>query len=113
MRDGCPVMGFGHLLGKKWTIPIIQELLAMEGAGFNEIYKAASYIQPKILSQRLKEMEKAGLIEKAASSHTQKYTLTEKGRDFQRVVEVLKDFSIRWEEGDLSFCKKMKCTECF
>ena len=74
----CPIDTTFRLVGKKFTISIIREMMRD-----NQFLDSIEGINPKILSARLKEMEKSGLIRRKIRSTEPPvrigYFLTEKG----------------------------------
>ena len=57
----CPVAKATEIIGEKWTLLIIRELL-MGGSRFNELQRGLSLISPTILTKRLASLEERGLI---------------------------------------------------
>lgn len=57
----CPIAKATEVIGEKWTILIIRELL-MGGSRFNELQRGLSLISPSILSKRLESLSKHGLV---------------------------------------------------
>lgn len=78
----CPVTGVIEILSKKWALLIIGMLGNYERLRYNGIMKKLSGIGPKTLSDRLKELEKEGLIKREFFSEIPprvEYTLTDDG----------------------------------
>lgn len=79
-----------NILGKKYTLLIIALLGNQERVKFNEIMRKTNCPRPNLLSMRLKELEKAGLIkripllEKIPASV--EYELTKKGRELRKHI---------------------------
>ena len=116
MKTGnCEVIGAGKLLGKKWSIAIVQELFFEKKAGFNKLKKSLKKIYPRILSYRLKELEAARLIKKTLCQKNNldysAYSLTKKGKEFQRIINDLKKWGVKWENTGTE-CLCTKCSEC-
>ncbi|MFW9788343.1 MAG: winged helix-turn-helix transcriptional regulator [Candidatus Thorarchaeota archaeon] len=95
----CPVFAASKILGKRWSILIIQVLLRPEaviGMRFNELQKELSWISPKVLTQRLRELQEAGIISRDVDVSTIPpkvwYTLTDKGRDLSPSLEAMQDW---------------------
>ena len=63
----CPIDTTFRLVGKKFTILIIREMMR-DKTRFNQFLDSIEGINPKILSARLKEMEKSGLIRRKVYS---------------------------------------------
>jgi len=110
----CPVFYTANLVGKKWTIVILQEVELNGRKGFNFISKRIGKISPKILSNRLKELESNGLIEKKIVSAVPlktKYKLTAKGKDFQNLIRNIKEWDNKYSNIKLE-CVKQECVAC-
>ena len=86
----CPIDTTFRLAGKKFTILIIREMMR-DKTRFNQFLDSIEGINPKILSARLKEMEKSGLIRrKVYSTETPVrigYFLTEKGSALKSILD--------------------------
>jgi DNA-binding HxlR family transcriptional regulator len=59
----CPIKTSLGILGKKWTILIIRDIGVRKINRFNRILESIPGLTPRVLSMRLKELEKEGLIE--------------------------------------------------
>lgn len=57
----CPIAKASEILGERWTILIIRELI-MGGTRFNELQRGLGDISPALLSARLKSLEAHGLV---------------------------------------------------
>lgn len=93
----CPIAMSTQLIGGRWTILIIRELL--DGpARFNEIHRGVPLISRSLLSTRLKELEAAGLVDHARSAHRNhaRYALTRPGRELGKVVAQLGEWGQEW-----------------
>lgn len=110
----CPLSNLTSLIGKKWTFVILQEIELNGNKGFNSIYKRMNKISPKILSNRLKELEHNGLVQKKITKQKpfkSKYSLTEKGRELYNIMKIIQNWSIRYSNEKLD-CSKRNCVEC-
>ena len=86
------------ILGKRWTGLILRSLMDRPRR-FTEIMTYVDGLSERLLSERLKELEEAGIVERRV--HTGRpvsveYALTEKGRDLRRVVEAIQKWADRW-----------------
>jgi DNA-binding HxlR family transcriptional regulator len=82
------------LLERRWLLSILYAALA-GAVRFNEFREAVCDVPPTTLSQRLRELERAGVVERrvvAASPPFAEYRLTTEGRALQPMVEALE----RW-----------------
>jgi len=117
MDKKCAIYQTTDFIGKRWTLLIILELYkgTSKYKRYSELKKSIPEITPKILSARLKELEKYGIIEKKidASEFPVKclYSLTEAGSDFLKIIKDLKKWTVKWkvnkkecEERDCKFC---------
>jgi DNA-binding HxlR family transcriptional regulator len=89
-----------ELLGKRWTGLIIMVLLERP-LRFNEMAEQLEVVSDRMLSERLKELEAEGVIERRVYPETPvriEYGLTEKGRGLEPVVEAIGQWSHRWIE---------------
>ena len=86
-----------NIFGSKWTFIIINELNS--GAKrFNQLRKGLN-INTKSLSDTLKHLESNGIISRnvyPTMPVTVEYALTEKGRDFDSVLNAMRDWQMRW-----------------
>jgi DNA-binding HxlR family transcriptional regulator len=80
--SGCIASAMG-VLGHKWTALILRDLL--EGPKrFCEFERSIEKITPRILSQRLSDLEQQGIIEMNANGP---YRLTQKGKDLMPIIK--------------------------
>jgi DNA-binding HxlR family transcriptional regulator len=93
----CVVCGLLDLLGRKWTGVVLGQLRAGEPVRFNELKREVGGISPRVLSDRLDELEEAGLVERidhGTDPPKVEYTLTEAGRGLGNVLDDL----VSWAE---------------
>ena len=83
------------LLERRWQLSIIYA--ALDGAlRFNEFAQAISDISPRMLSERLRDLEAAGLLERKvipSSPPTVEYRLTPRGRELRPLIEAVRDYA--------------------
>lgn len=100
----CPVAMAAEILGTRWTLVLLRELLA-GSTRFNELRRGVPRMSPALLSQRLKDLEAAGILQRAPAPGqpgVQEYTLTEAGRDLWPVIEAVGTWGQRWVETEVS-----------
>jgi DNA-binding HxlR family transcriptional regulator len=88
-RCTCPVTSALDIVGDKWTLVIIKQMLLEYKTTFKYFYDSDEAIAPNILSQRLKRMQSIGLIKKLKNPINRKtniYILTEKGLTLTPIV---------------------------
>lgn len=102
----CPVSNFIELISKKWTIPIVLELYrkgltdSFGSMRFNEISKILGSVNPRTLSQRLKELEEKGIILREQYNEIPlrvEYSLTDKGFDLGKKFLDIDQWAKNWE----------------
>jgi len=99
----CPINHTFDLVGKKFTILIIRNMIHRDHTRFNQFLEIDE-INAKILSARLKEMEKDGLIERKVYPDTPvrvEYSITEKGRALEPILDQMSAFSMRYCAKDV------------
>lgn len=98
----CPIAKAAELFCERWTALIIREL-AGGAARFSQIQRGVPLASPTLLSGRLRQLEKEGIVarEKTASRKTWSYRLTEAGEEFVPVVMALGVWGQRWTRRNL------------
>ncbi|HEY0516486.1 MAG TPA: helix-turn-helix domain-containing protein [Solirubrobacteraceae bacterium] len=83
------------LLERRWQLSILYAALA--GAlRFNEFADAVAGISPRMLSERLRELEAAGLVERTvipSSPPTVEYRLTARGRRLEPLIQAMREYA--------------------
>jgi DNA-binding HxlR family transcriptional regulator len=97
----CPVARAAEILADRWTVLIVRELLA-EVSHFNELERGLPRISRTLLSERLRRLEQAGVVERRAApgGRRTEYRLTRAGRELQRIIDDLGQWGARWAFGD-------------
>lgn len=99
-KDMCPrYLAAMSLLGKKWTGLILRSL--MEGPRrFTEMSAYVPGLSDRLLSQRLQELEEAGIVERRVYSQRPvlvEYSLTAQGQALREVVEAIQRWADVWD----------------
>jgi DNA-binding HxlR family transcriptional regulator len=72
-------------------------------------------ITPKVLSERLKELESEGLIKRQVDTSNfpikSEYWLTESGLDFMPVISLMKSWALQWKPHQ-KICESVDCKNC-
>ena len=97
----CPLAQATQLLCERWTLIVVRELIA-GSTRFNEIKKGVPLMSPTLLSERLKLLAEAGVIEIMGSKGNYTYSLTPAGLELRPVVELLGAWGHRWSRSNLS-----------
>ena len=99
-RSGCPISSTLDVVGDKWSLLIIRDMLVKHKKTFKEISDSYEKIAPSILSARLKLLESYKLIFKTKVPDNKKeniYLLTEKGI---RLTPIIIEFSL-WGNSNM------------
>jgi len=94
-----PIDNTFRIIGKKFTIHILRNMVVLNQHRFNEFLNSIEGINPNTLSARLREMEKGNLIERKIFNETPiriEYNLTRKGKALQPILEEMAKFSMKF-----------------
>jgi len=95
----CPLFHKAvELIGRRWTGAILSALL-MGATRFTDIIHAVPGLSDRLLSERLKELEAEGIVQRIVHPETPvriEYHLTEKGHDLYSVTSALTEWAERW-----------------
>lgn len=97
----CPVSMAAEIFCSRWTPLVLRELLAGT-TRFNDLRRGVPRMSPALLSKRLKELEKAGIVSVSRDGSGVEYTLTQAGEDLRDIVMGLGFWGTRWVESQLS-----------
>ena len=104
-RSVCPVANFLDVVGDKWSLLVVRDLIRGNET-YNELLDSPERIPTNILAERLKRLEKAGIITKAPYQQRPvrySYTLTKRGRDLGDILLALVRWGKRHLPGTRSF----------
>jgi DNA-binding HxlR family transcriptional regulator len=103
----CPVAKAAEILAERWTPLVLRELICGSHR-FNDLQRGVPLMSPSMLSERLRTLQRAGVIERrpAEAGRGWEYHLTEAGEELRPIVEQFGVWGQRWarrkvEEGDL------------
>ena len=99
----CPVAKATEVIGEKWTLLILRELL-MGTCRFSDFQRALSRISPTLLTKRLKHLEERGIIirKKISGQKGYEYRLTAAGKELSPLIEILAVWGMRWARGQMT-----------
>jgi DNA-binding HxlR family transcriptional regulator len=108
MRYGqfCPIAKAAEIVAERWTPLVVHELLA-GSTRFNDIRRGVPLMSPTLLSARLKELERVGIVERrGGATRMREYHLTEAGLALAPLIRQLGEWGLQYaqdplEEGDL------------
>lgn len=113
MDNTCTIYKTADFIGKKWTLLILLELHKGkdEWKRFNTIKKSLPKITSKVLSLRLKELEKEDLIKTKKSTETSEYSLSVSGKEFIKIIQDMKKWALK-HKFENKVCDSTMCKNC-
>ncbi len=117
MDENCTVYKTVNILSKKWSLLIILSIHKSnkKSKRYSMIKSDLPEVTPKILSQRLKELESEDIIRKETDTTAvpikTSYSLTKSGRELVKVVRLMKKWGLDWKFPN-DICSKTNCSEC-
>lgn len=94
----CPVETTLRLIGNKWQVLIVRDLLYTGRMRFSQLQRSISGISQKVLTANLRSMEESGLVEREVFPEVPprvEYQLTETGLSLKPVLDAMWN----WGEG--------------
>jgi DNA-binding HxlR family transcriptional regulator len=94
-REQCPVARTLGVIGERWTILILRDLVLHGPRKFHDFERSLRGISPNTLSARLKTLEEHGVVERrfyADHPPRAEYLLTDKGRELRPVLRALREW---------------------
>lgn len=117
MQESCTVNQTVRYLAKKWTLLIVLELYKGPGYSrrFSELKDALAGISQKVLSERLRELEREGVVTRSVDASSfpvrTEYTLTESGLEIVEVIRDIKAWALKWKVDNIA-CGAQDCRVC-
>lgn len=101
--DYCPISMCVEILGDRWTPLVIRELM-VGASGFNEIHRGIPRISRSLLAQRLRILEREGLVDRRPGppGRPGHYVLTDSGEAITPIVWAMGHWAAEWVFGDPS-----------
>ena len=98
----CPISLGSEVLADRWTPLILRELI-IGSTRFNDIARGLPNISRSRLSQRLRHLERKGVVERwpAPGGRGSEYRLTPAGKDLEQVVMALGLWAVQWLYQDI------------
>ena len=102
LRSPCPIAGALDVIGDAWTLLVMRDLLFYDKHRFADFLESPEGISTNILAERLKRLERCGLIERRryqARPPRDEYFLTARGHDLLPVLRELIHWGQRYIPG--------------
>lgn len=97
-RSPCPIACTLDLLGDRWTLLLIRDMLKAGKRRYSQFLASEEGIPTNILADRLRRLEREGLVERRLYSDRPprwEYHLTPRGRELEPVLEALRAWGER------------------
>jgi DNA-binding HxlR family transcriptional regulator len=91
-----PVRGSVKALGSKWTLLILRDIGFLRLERFGQILRNNPGLTPRVLSRRLRNMQKEGLIGRTVKSDRITYELTPRGEDAAYILLAFLRYGLRY-----------------
>lgn len=91
----CPVSKAMELLDERWTMLVVRELVT-GSRKFNDLRRGLPRMSPTLLSKRLHQLVRAGIVERRADGNETHYVLTPAGQELRPIIEALGAWGVRW-----------------
>jgi DNA-binding HxlR family transcriptional regulator len=92
----CPIAKAAEVLGDRWSLLIVRDMLS-GSTRFNELARGLPGLSRALLSKRLRQLERAGLVERRAGGG---YELTDAGEELRTIVFAFGEWGARWAFPD-------------
>jgi DNA-binding HxlR family transcriptional regulator len=99
--DGCYCPNFHssiELIGRRWTGAILLAMLAGLHQ-YTDLRDAIPGLSDRLLTERLKELEAAGVVSRCAETRVISYGLTDKGKALGPILDGLSEWSSEWAKA--------------
>lgn len=99
----CPVETTLMLIGNKWKVLIIRDLLTGTKR-FGELKKSIGKVSQKVLTTQLRDMEESGLISRKVYAEVPpkvEYSLTDLGKSLQPILNAMLQWGTEYKEKKL------------
>ncbi len=99
-EEKCDVVGIWEILGKRWSLHILKNLSTNGTIRFNKLKRLIPEISRTVLSQRLLELEREGIISKTIYSEIPvrvEYSLTPRTKELETILQQLRNWISKWK----------------
>ncbi len=100
-RSNCPISSALDVIGDKWSLLIIRDMMFADKKTYSDFSKSAEGIATNILSSRLLMLEQLGIINKGkleGNKKTNIYSLTQRGQELLPIILEI----AQWSDNNLN-----------
>ncbi len=105
-RSMCPISCTLEIIGDKWSLLIIRDIMFFGKSSYNEFLDSSEKISTNILNDRLIRLIEMGLITYTGAAKRKKYSLTKKGLDLNPILDAVAIFGMKHFKGSKEYVKK-------
>jgi DNA-binding HxlR family transcriptional regulator len=109
----CAIVGIWEVLGRRWSLYILKNLSTRNVIRFNELKRAMPGISSTVLSERLLELEREGLVTKKIYPEVPprvEYSMTVQARELEVIIKELARWANKWKRPELKATVKASST---
>lgn len=102
LRSNCPIAAALDLLGDRWTLLVLRDVLLLGKSRFQEFQESPEGISSSILAERLERLERHGILTREAYQQRpvrHRYVATSKGRDLLPLLREAARWGMRHVPG--------------
>ncbi len=96
----CAIVGVWEVLGRRWSLHILKNLSTKEVIRFNELKRSLTGISSTVLSERLLELEREGLVTKKIYPEVPprvEYSMTPQAKELEVIIKELARWAEKWK----------------
>lgn len=100
----CAIVDVWELLGRRWSLHILKNLSTKEIIRFNELKRSLPGISSTVLSERLLELEREGLVTKKIYPEVPprvEYSITPQARELEVIIKDLARWANKWKSPEI------------
>lgn len=100
----CAIVDAWELLGRRWSLHILKNLSTREVIRFNELKRSLPGISSTVLSERLLELEREGLVTKKIYPEVPprvEYSITPQARELEVIIKDLARWANKWKRPEI------------
>jgi DNA-binding HxlR family transcriptional regulator len=100
----CAIVDVWELLGRRWSLHILKNLSTKEVIRFNELKRSLPGISSTVLSERLLELEREGLVTKKIYPEVPprvEYSITPQARELEVIIRDLARWANKWKSPEI------------
>jgi DNA-binding HxlR family transcriptional regulator len=100
----CAIVGVWEVLARRWSLHILKNLSTKEVIRFNELKRSLAGISSTVLSERLLELEREGLVTKKIYPEVPprvEYSMTPQSKELEVIIKELARWAEKWKSPAL------------